>query len=179
MSKLGDLLRGIREELGVNQAEMAALLGVDQTAVSKYEGNRILPSVEILLRLHGEVKSLEAQAKVKEALMERVHTFSKEDMGLLVQQLDQSQEVSDWVLMTKVLSRVVALRTRHWKFLKEVKELLKSHSVIDPVLCRLVALYRERGDSPAMRASFRKALNFLEVEAGRSEEIRKHRRQDH
>lgn len=48
---LGDRIKLLRKARGLNQVELADKLKVSKQAVSNWENNNILPSIEILIRI--------------------------------------------------------------------------------------------------------------------------------
>lgn len=48
---LGERIKTLRKEHGWSQADLAARIGADAGQISRYEGGKITPSVEALLRL--------------------------------------------------------------------------------------------------------------------------------
>jgi transcriptional regulator with XRE-family HTH domain len=49
--ELGELFADIRRNLGLNQTEFAAAIGISRTYVAYIEGGRHMPSEDVLLRL--------------------------------------------------------------------------------------------------------------------------------
>lgn len=48
---LGEKLRKLRKEKGVNQTEVATKTGIDRTSYSKYETGRVLPPISAIIKL--------------------------------------------------------------------------------------------------------------------------------
>ncbi|MDO4322037.1 MAG: helix-turn-helix transcriptional regulator [Lachnospiraceae bacterium] len=49
----GEVLQKLRKSCGMNQVELGRRLGVTKQAVSNWENNNILPSVDLLIRIAG------------------------------------------------------------------------------------------------------------------------------
>lgn len=47
----GNILRQLRKEKGVTQAELAAVLNLDASSISKYEKADVSPSADVLLKI--------------------------------------------------------------------------------------------------------------------------------
>lgn len=48
---LGSIIQDLRKSYGLNQVELAKKLGVTKQAVSNWENNNILPSIDMLIRI--------------------------------------------------------------------------------------------------------------------------------
>ncbi len=48
---LGERITSLRKEKGLNQIEFAAKLNIDKSTIAKYETDKILPSVPMLIKL--------------------------------------------------------------------------------------------------------------------------------
>ena len=51
MASLNENIRQLRLQLGINQVEFAARIGVTKQCVSNWESDNVLPSIEMLTRL--------------------------------------------------------------------------------------------------------------------------------
>ena len=47
----GEIIQNLRKSHGINQVELAQKLGVTKQAVSNWENNNILPSIDMLIKI--------------------------------------------------------------------------------------------------------------------------------
>lgn len=105
--RLGNLLKEIRNSLGLKQAEMAAKLGVSGASQSYYENNLSVPDAHYLTALsdmgfdlsslmsHGKIKT--STNEINPSLMRQAHTQA---MNWLAQEGLIPSEESLWELAT-------------------------------------------------------------------------------
>lgn len=83
----GRRLKEVRLEKGLKQAEVAEILGIDDTTISKYENNKSQPDNEILKKLSGlyncSIDYLMGKSNIKRPLLEEGTNDSTTTIALI------------------------------------------------------------------------------------------------
>ncbi|HTZ85566.1 MAG TPA: helix-turn-helix transcriptional regulator [Solirubrobacteraceae bacterium] len=104
---LGERVRELRKERGLTQAELGSKIGTDAGRISRYEGGRITPSLEALVRL-ADVLEVSVDYLVREGVPRR--SLDGVDLGPLGEHLGDLAELSedDRAALLRVLDGLVA-----------------------------------------------------------------------
>ncbi|WP_148409188.1 helix-turn-helix domain-containing protein [Murimonas intestini] len=83
----GEIIQNLRKSHGINQVELAQKLGVTKQAVSNWENNNILPSIDMLIKI-SRFFSVSC-----DYLLEIDHRSFIEVSGLTIEELSHIQQV--------------------------------------------------------------------------------------
>lgn len=83
----GEIIQNLRKSHGINQVELAQKLGVTKQAVSNWENNNILPSIDMLIKI-SRFFSVSC-----DYLLEIDHRSFIEASGLTIEELSHIQQV--------------------------------------------------------------------------------------
>lgn len=104
---LGERVRELRKERGWSQAELGVKIGTDAGRISRYEGGRITPSLDAVVRL-ADVLEVSVDYLVREGVPR--HVLDGLDLGPLGEHLGDLAELSeeDRSALLNVLDGLVA-----------------------------------------------------------------------
>jgi transcriptional regulator with XRE-family HTH domain len=179
----GEAMTTVRRRLGLTQTGLANHLGVKQNTISQYEAGKASPSIDVLIKLHQLVNNdKEAADKVQELIAARMiisgeqldsimNAAGEKFRQALVAQMERLSP-ADWQAIRQAAvtgwpAPGDSLRSEADRFLDEARRIADSKLEVSQVLTSIVRLYRQHGQSAEIRALFRKALDYLEVEISR------------
>ena len=83
----GEIIQNLRKSRGLNQVELARRLGVTKQAVSNWENNNILPSIDMLVRI---AKYFSVSC---DYLLEMDHRYCIDASGLTLEEVSHIQQI--------------------------------------------------------------------------------------
>ena len=83
----GEIIQNLRKSRGLNQVELARRLGVTKQAVSNWENNNILPSIDMLVRI---AKYFSVSC---DYLLEMDHRYFIDASGLTLEEVSHIQQI--------------------------------------------------------------------------------------
>jgi len=106
---LGDRVRELRKEHGWSQGELGTRIGTDAGRISRYEGGKITPSLEALVRL-ADVLEVSVDYLVREDAPRR--NLEGAQLGVLGQRMSDLAELSeaDQEVVSQVVDGLLAKR---------------------------------------------------------------------
>lgn len=106
---LGDRVRELRKEHGWSQGDLGTRIGTDAGRISRYEGGKITPSLEALVRL-ADVLEVSVDYLVREDAPRR--NLEGAQLGVLAQRIGDLAELSeaDQEVVSQVVDGLLAKR---------------------------------------------------------------------
>lgn len=98
---LGDRLKELREDKGLNQDQLADMLGITRSAVSSYETNVNLPSLEIAVKIANIFNISLDYLTCRTKEMHNINLFDKKSKTLIldiiksIEKYERKEKTSD------------------------------------------------------------------------------------
>jgi transcriptional regulator with XRE-family HTH domain len=161
--EIGGAIRRVRIRLRKGQREFAEMLGSQSNSISRYEGNRVQPSLPVLWKLY-HLAEPDEKPLFEDAIRMRIGT----DLAGSEASIDMPMaQLRDLVTFQERLESLGAWNPNRRKdfneFLAAVLDLLMGANNIDRSIPELLRLWRDSKQDNEAAERFRQAAAFLKV----------------